>query len=68
MTAILVERGGEVRAKHVPDVSAKTLRKAIAKNVAKGTTMNTDDALTHYNMSREVDAHGVRSRVRRASG
>lgn len=55
----LVERGGEVRAKHVPDVSAKTLRKAIAKSVAKGTIMNTDDALAYYHMSREFAAHGV---------
>lgn len=55
----LVERGGKVRASHVPDVSAKTLRKAIAKHVAKGTTMNTDDALAYYHMSKEFAAHGV---------
>ena len=55
----LVERGGEVRAKHVPDVSAKTLRKAIAKNVDPKSTMNTDDALAYYHMSREFAAHGV---------
>jgi len=55
----LVERGGEMRASHVPDVSAKTLRKAIAKHVAKGTTMNTDDSLAYYHMSREFAAHGV---------
>jgi len=55
----LVERGGKVRASHVPDVSAKTLRAAIAKHVAKGTTMNTDDALAYYHMSKEFAAHGV---------
>jgi transposase-like protein len=55
----LVERGGQVRATHVPDVSAKTLRAAIKKHVAKGTTMNTDDALAYYHMSREFAAHGV---------
>ena len=55
----LVERGGEVRAKHVPDVSAKTLRKAIAKNVDPKSTMNTDDALAYYHMSREFASHGV---------
>lgn len=55
----LVERGGKVRAKHVADVTAKTLRKAIEKNVAKGTTMNTDDALAYYHMSKEFAAHGV---------
>lgn len=55
----LVERGGKVRAKHVPDVSAKTLRKAINEHVAKGTTMNTDDALAYYHMSREFAGHGA---------
>lgn len=55
----LIERGGQVRASHVADVSAKTLRKAIAKHVAKGTTMNTDDALAYYHMSKEFAAHGV---------
>jgi transposase-like protein len=55
----LVERGGEVRATHVADVSAKTLRKAIAKNVDPKSTMNTDDALAYYHMSSEFAAHGV---------
>ena len=55
----LVERGGQMRATHVADVSARTLRKAIAKHVAKGSTMNTDDALAYYHMSKEFAAHGV---------
>ena len=55
----LVERGGHVRATHVADVSAKTLRATIAKHVAKGTKMDTDDALAYYHMSKEFAAHGV---------
>jgi transposase-like protein len=55
----LVERGGQVRATHVADVSAKTLRKTIAKHVAKGSTMNTDDALAYYHMAKEFAAYGV---------
>ncbi|MCL4768632.1 MAG: IS1595 family transposase [Hyphomicrobiaceae bacterium] len=55
----LVERGGQVRAQHIADVTAKTLRRTIAKHVAKGTTMNTDDALAYYHMSKEFAAHGV---------
>jgi transposase-like protein len=55
----LVERGGQVRATHVADVTAKTLRAAIAKNVDKKSTMNTDDALAYYHMSKEFAAHGV---------
>lgn len=55
----LVERSGQMRATHVADVTAKTLRETIAKHVAKGTTMNTDDALAYYHMSKEFAAHGV---------
>lgn len=55
----LVERGGEVRAKHVPNVTAKTLRATIAKHVDAKSTMNTDDALAYYHMSKEFAAHGV---------
>jgi len=55
----LVERGGQVRASHIADVSAKTLRKAIAKHVHRKSTMNTDDALTYYHMSKEFEEHGV---------
>ena len=55
----LVERGGGIRATHVPNISAKTLRATIKKHVAKGTTMNTDDALAYYHMSKEFAAHGV---------
>ena len=53
----LVERGGEVRGKHVPNVTAKTLRTTIAKHVDPKSTMNTDDALAYYHMSREFVAH-----------
>ena len=53
----LVERGGKVRAKHVADVTAKTLRAVIAKHVDPKSTMNTDDALAYYHMSKEFAAH-----------
>ena len=42
-----------------PNVTAKTLREAIAKHVDNRSTMNTDDALAYYHMSREFAAHGV---------
>ncbi|HVD84895.1 MAG TPA: transposase, partial [Bradyrhizobium sp.] len=48
-----------MRANHVADVSARTLRKAIAKHVNAKSTMNTDDALAYYHMSKEFAAHGV---------
>lgn len=53
----LVERGGQMRASHVPNVTAKTLRATIAKHVDPKSTMNTDDALAYYHMSREFAAH-----------
>jgi transposase-like protein len=55
----LVERGGKVRATHVADVSAKTLRKTIAKHVDPKSTMNTDEALAYYHMRKEFAAHGA---------
>jgi ISXO2 transposase-like protein len=55
----LVERGGQARVTHVADVSARTLREAIAKHAHKCSTMNTDDALAYYHMSKEFAAHGV---------
>jgi len=39
----LVERGGEVRAFHVPDVKRETLLKLVAENVALGSQVMTDE-------------------------
>ena len=39
----VVERGGEIRAKIVPDTSGSNLRKFVYENVAKGSTLNTDE-------------------------
>ena len=53
----LVERDGKVRARHVADVTAKTLRETIKNHVAKGTEVHTDDALAYYHMSKEFAKH-----------
>ncbi len=55
----LVERGGKVRAQHVADVTAKTLRKTIANHVDPKSTMNTDEALAYYHMRSEFAVHGA---------
>ncbi len=55
----LVERGGKVRASHVPDVSAKTLRKVLAKHADKRSTLNTDDALTNLWIGEDFADHGT---------
>ena len=40
----LVERDGKVRSRHVPDVTAKTLRKAIVTQVSRKSYLMTDEA------------------------
>jgi transposase-like protein len=53
----LVERGGRMRAKHVADVSAKTLRKTLVTQVSRKSDLHTDDALTYYWVGREFASH-----------
>jgi transposase-like protein len=53
----LVERGGEVRAKHVADVTAKTLREAIVTQAHRKSEIHTDEALTYYWLGREFEKH-----------
>ena len=53
----LVERGGEVRAKHVADVTAKTLREAIVTQASRKSELHTDEALTYYWLGREFEKH-----------
>lgn len=53
----LVERGGEVRAKHVPDVTAKTLRNAIVTQASRKSELHTDESLTYYWLGREFEKH-----------
>ena len=55
----LVERGGELRAKHVPDVTAKTLRNAIVTQASRKSDLNTDEALTYYWLGREFASHST---------
>jgi hypothetical protein len=45
----LVERGGQVRSVHVPDVTAATLVPIVNANIAKEARVMTDDAATYYN-------------------
>jgi len=53
----LVERGGELRARHVADVTAKTLRKALVTQASRKSELHTDDALTYYWIGREFAKH-----------
>ena len=53
----LVERGGEVRAKHVADVTAKTVREVLVTQASRKSKLMTDDALTYYWLGREFKSH-----------
>ena len=53
----LVERGGEIRAKHVADVTAKTLRKNLVTMASRKSELHTDDALSYYWLGREFAKH-----------
>lgn len=53
----LVERGGEVRPSHVPDVTAKTLGAALEKATNRASTLNTDDSLANLSIGKEFAEH-----------
>lgn len=55
----LVERGGKVRSEHVEDVSAKTLRPILMKQLTRDTRLMTDTASTYKAVgSEDFRAHG----------
>jgi len=53
----LVERKGHVRAFHVPDVTAKTLKSAIRANVQRQANLMTDEAGQYMGLSSEFRSH-----------
>jgi len=53
----LVERGGTIRASHIPDVSAKTLRKALVKHADRRSTLHTDDGLANLSIGKGFAKH-----------
>lgn len=55
----LVERGGEVRARHVPAVSMKTLRATLTKHASRQSTLMTDDSPVSRKLRAEFASHGV---------
>ena len=55
----LVERGGKARAKHVADVTAKTVRNILVTHASRKSTLNTDEAMIYYWLGREFAKHGA---------
>lgn len=53
----LVERGDELRASHVPNVTAKTIREKLVTQASRKSELHTDDALTYYHLGKEFAKH-----------
>lgn len=53
----LVERGGQVRASHVTDVTAKTLRATLAKHADMRSALHTDDGLANLSLGKDFAEH-----------
>jgi hypothetical protein len=53
----LVERGGHVRAHHVADVTAKTLREVLDKQADKRSALHTDDSLANLSLGKDFAEH-----------
>lgn len=53
----LIERDGEMRVRHVPDVTAKTVRKTLVTQVSRKSHLMTDDSLLYYWLGREFAKH-----------
>ncbi len=53
----LVERDGKVRAKHVADVTAKTLGDVLEKQADAKSTLNTDDSLANLSIGKKFAEH-----------
>lgn len=54
----LIEREGTVRSFHVANVSAKTIKPIIAKNVDKASAFMTDESPVYWGVGKEFGYHG----------
>jgi transposase-like protein len=53
----LIERGGEVRSFHVERANRKTVEEIVQKNVAKETTLHTDESPIYVKPARKLAGH-----------
>lgn len=53
----LVERGGDLKATHVADVTAKTIRTTLRTQASRKSHLMTDDSLVYYWLGREFASH-----------
>jgi transposase-like protein len=61
----LVQRNGEVRSYHVPEVTGATLRPLLRRHIAQGSKLMTDESSAYTLIGREFSKHAV---VHHASG
>lgn len=54
----LVERDGKMRASHVADVTAKTLRETLVTQASRKSYLMTDEAPAYKGIGKEFDGHG----------
>ena len=59
----LVERGGEVRSVHVPDVKAKTVLPIVNANISKEARIMTDDSSVYYKKIKGFASHATVNHV-----
>ena len=53
----LIERDGQMRAKHIPNVTARTVREVRRTNVSRKSELNSDDSLVYYHVGKEFAKH-----------
>lgn len=53
----LIERDGEMRARHLSDVTAKTVREVLVTQARRSSKLSTDDSLLYYWLGREFAEH-----------
>jgi transposase-like protein len=54
----LVERDGEVRVRHLPDVTAKNLRNVLVTQASRKSYLMTDEAPAYKSVGKEFSGHG----------
>lgn len=55
----LVERGGRARSEHVANVTAKTVRNALVRNVSRKSWLMTDESPVYTKVGEEFHGHGT---------
>lgn len=53
----LIERDGEVRARHIPDVTSKNLRQTLVTQARRSSDLMTDDSLGYHWLGKEFNSH-----------